>query len=138
MDFQLPNNLQAYGCRLATECKNRNIQNETIWYLVTSTFFLYFTGEFLLRLAHLYAVGEDENLSQNVTVDLGNLFTNLQPISYVETSLTGNQPISEMKRLQWNVAGESKAKDQRPEASGWSIVLTPMSFRTFLVRYLFG
>jgi hypothetical protein len=58
--------------------------------------------EFILRLQHNYAVGEDSELSRPVDVDLGALLKALAPdaraASPVETTLDGGQPVAAMKR----------------------------------------
>lgn len=87
----------------------------------------------MLRLVHLYAEGEDAVLSQNVSIDLGNLFANLQPVSLLETSLTGNQPISEMNRLFWRTKSSNSNQDNK-KGDG-TINLSPLEIRTFLVRF---
>ena len=48
-------------------------------------------GTLLLRLAHLFATGEDPQLSGPVTVDLSSLFTSIALSACQEMSLTANQ-----------------------------------------------
>ena len=53
-------------------------------------------GRTLLRLSHSYEEGEDAALSGNVTVSLKALFAHLTLHSAVETTSTGNQPLSDV------------------------------------------
>eukprot|EP01116_Phalansterium_solitarium_P019911 TRINITY_DN5728_c0_g2_i1.p1 TRINITY_DN5728_c0_g2~~TRINITY_DN5728_c0_g2_i1.p1 ORF type:complete len:1012 (-),score=366.51 TRINITY_DN5728_c0_g2_i1:80-3115(-) len=94
-------------------------------------------GSVLLRLAHLYAVGDDAQLSQNVTVDLTSLFADRTPISVTELTLTANRPISELRRLTWNVENEQPYKPavQDSAVNDFVINLAPMDIRTFSVRF---
>ena len=46
-------------------------------------------GKILLRLAHLYEVGEDKMLSQPATVDLASLLPSIKITDVLETQLTG-------------------------------------------------
>jgi len=55
-------------------------------------------GSHLLRLSHQFAVGEDPNLSQPVTVDLSGLFSSITPNNVQEVSLTANQPVQNIEK----------------------------------------
>jgi len=102
-------------------------------------------GLVLLRLHHLFEVNEDPVWSQPATVDLSTLFTNLLPVEMIETSLTANQPLNEVSRMQWRTgANESqatftRAEERRTQTPMWSnnfnVTLMPMEIRTFLVRF---
>ena len=50
-------------------------------------------GTMLLRLAHLFAVGEDSVLSQPATVDLATLFSGIELTACTQMSLTANQKV---------------------------------------------
>lgn len=61
---------------------------------LTSNYAQWNAGAWLLRLAHLYQVGEHPTLATPVQVDLSHIFgkSGLQITSAVETKLTANQP----------------------------------------------
>jgi len=92
-------------------------------------------GQGLLRLAHLFANGESKKYSTTETIDVGKVF-GVDIID--ELSLSANQKLGEMKRLQWQ-AKDSKVPSSGPVAS--SIVaqnvveIKPMEIRTFLVQF---
>uniref|UniRef100_A0A7N0UN86 Alpha-mannosidase n=1 Tax=Kalanchoe fedtschenkoi TaxID=63787 RepID=A0A7N0UN86_KALFE len=98
-------------------------------------------GKVLLRLAHLYEVGEDEDLSVVTEVKLKKLF--YKEISKVtETSLSANQERAEMekKRLVWKVEGSSKEEPKvvrgaPVDPSELIVQLAPMEIRTFIVEF---
>ncbi|KAM7251764.1 hypothetical protein ACFE04_023647 [Oxalis oulophora] len=97
-------------------------------------------GKVLLRLAHLYEVGEDKDLSKPASVELKKLFPGKKIDKVTETSLTANQERLEMekKRLKWKVQGEepSKVARGRPVDQAQRVVeLAPMEIRTFLVEF---
>ncbi|XP_057730935.1 probable alpha-mannosidase At5g13980 [Arachis stenosperma] len=98
-------------------------------------------GKVLLRLAHLYEVGEDKYLSAKATVELKKVFHNKQVIKISEMSLSANQERAEMerKRLAWQVKGST----QEPHISRGGPVdpqklvveLAPMEIRTFIISF---
>ncbi|KAK4846372.1 hypothetical protein QYF36_016462 [Acer negundo] len=66
-------------------------------------------GKVLLRLAHLFEIGEDKDLSAMSSVELKKVFPNKKINKLTEVSLSANQERSEMekKRLVWKVEGSS-------------------------------
>ncbi|KAL8160140.1 hypothetical protein V2J09_001677 [Rumex salicifolius] len=101
-------------------------------------------GKVLLRLAHLYEVGEDEDLSVLTTVELKKLFPHKKIGKVTEMSLSGNQErsVMEKKRLTWKVEGETedqsstKASRGRPlDPAKLVVELAPMEIRTFHVGF---
>eukprot|EP00047_Mylnosiga_fluctuans_P023990 m.150634 g.150634 ORF g.150634 m.150634 type:complete len:975 (+) comp9747_c0_seq2:15-2939(+) len=91
-------------------------------------------GKLLLRLAHLFAVDEDPVLSQPASVDLGALFKRITVSTCVEMSLTANQPLASMKRLQWQTA-TGPTGQATPALAGLVATLKPLEIRTFLCDY---
>ncbi|WCJ40236.1 Alpha-mannosidase [Euphorbia peplus] len=97
-------------------------------------------GKVLLRLAHLYEVGEDKDLSVMTSVELKKLFPKKKIGKTVEMSLSANQKRRQMekKRLAW------KAKQQGSKGVGRGgpvdpeklvVELAPMEIRTFLIDW---
>jgi len=94
-------------------------------------------GSVLVRLAHVFAVGEDPILSQNATVDLTNLFVHRIPTELTELTLSANQPLAELHRLSWNIQNEPLPTSD-PEVvpvTDFVITLSAMDIRTFNVRF---
>ncbi|KAK4417954.1 putative alpha-mannosidase [Sesamum alatum] len=97
--------------------------------------------EVLLRLAHLYEIGEDKDLSVMSQVELKKLFRGKQIGKVVEMSLSGNQERSEMekRRLVWKNGdgdGESKLTRGASVDPGELLVeLAPMEIRTFVIQF---
>ncbi|KAH6829428.1 Glycosyl hydrolase family 38 protein [Perilla frutescens var. hirtella] len=99
-------------------------------------------GAVLLRLAHLYEVGEDKDLSSLATVELKKVFSNRKINKIKEMSLSANQERSEMerKRLSWKVEGSSTkpATDSRGgpvDPVKLVVELAPMELRTFILDF---
>ncbi|KAK9278049.1 hypothetical protein L1049_027607 [Liquidambar formosana] len=99
-------------------------------------------GTVLLRLAHLYEVGEDKDLSVMASVELKKLFPNKKINKIAEMSLSANQERAEMemKRLVWKVEGSSpeepKVSRGGPVDSTKLVVeLAPMEIRTFIINF---
>ncbi|KAI4387891.1 hypothetical protein MLD38_000281 [Melastoma candidum] len=96
----------------------------------------------LLRLAHLYEIGEDKDLSQIASIELRKLFPGKQIGKVSEMSLSANQERSEMekKRLVWQVEGE-KGEDGKALRGGpidpnnLVVNIAPMEIRTFVVQF---
>ncbi|CAN1827021.1 Alpha-mannosidase At3g26720 [Linum perenne] len=94
-------------------------------------------GKVLIRLAHLYEVGEDKDYSGMARVELKKLFPNKKIRKAMELSLSANQERSEMekRRLVWKVAssGESNVVVRGGVVDPVDLVveLAPMEIRTF-------
>ncbi|KAF6169657.1 hypothetical protein GIB67_004049 [Kingdonia uniflora] len=99
-------------------------------------------GKVLLRLAHLYEVGEDEDLSVMANVELKKLFRDKKIGKVTETSLSANQERMEMekRKLLWRVKNDIK---DEPKIVRGGVVdptklvveLGPMEIRTFLIDF---
>ncbi|RZC60496.1 hypothetical protein C5167_022265 [Papaver somniferum] len=98
-------------------------------------------GKVLLRLAHLYEVGEDADLSVMALVKLKKLFPNKKIKKVTELSLSANQQREEMekKRLVWKVEGASGKepevvlRGEPVDPTKLVVELGPMEIRTFTV-----
>lgn len=96
---------------------------------------------YVLRLQHLYEVGEHPVYSQNVTVNVSSVFSNSGLVSTLtEMALTASETLSAMqsRRLQWMT---SDAPSSVNSASGddllqWPFLVTlaPREIRTFIVN----
>ena len=103
----------------------------------------YGPGRALVRLAHLYAVGEDAAMSAPANVSLANLFTGLTITYATEVNLRGNQDVAAANPLRWRVQGEGAQPLTRlqqwalapPAGDDLQITLQPMDIRTFLVQF---
>lgn len=99
-------------------------------------------GKVLLRLAHLYEVGEDKDLSVLASVELKKLFSEKKISKVTEMSLSANQEREEMikKRLVWKVEGSqndaSKVLRGGPVDPVKLVVeIAPMEIRTFVIDF---
>ncbi|XP_057366002.1 lysosomal alpha-mannosidase-like [Daphnia carinata] len=91
-------------------------------------------GKYLIRLEHIYDVGEDPILSQSVTVSLEGLFPGFTIVSAEETMLGGNQFKKDSNRLIWNAASTgSKADQQMGEERIAAVLLRPMEIRSYIL-----
>ncbi|KAK4747701.1 hypothetical protein SAY87_014287 [Trapa incisa] len=100
-------------------------------------------GNVLLRLAHLYEIGEDEEYSATASVELKRLFPNRKIVKVTETSLSANQERTEMenRRLKWKAmetASETEVKRGGTVNPVKLVVeLAPMEVRTFIIELSF-
>ncbi|KAK7813544.1 putative alpha-mannosidase, partial [Quercus suber] len=100
-------------------------------------------GKALFRLAHLYEVGEDKDLSVMTSVELKKVFPNKKIKKITETSLSANQERTEMerKRLVWKVEGSSEEEEPKVVRGGpidpakLVVNLSPMEIRTFIIEF---
>ncbi|KAI3451418.1 hypothetical protein Pfo_008083 [Paulownia fortunei] len=97
-------------------------------------------GSVLLRLAHLYEAGEDPDYSTLAKVDLKKMFAGKTIRMLKETSLSANQDKSEMKRMTWEVKGETHSEPAPirggpVDISSLTVELGPMEIRTFILRF---
>ncbi len=104
----------------------------------------YGPGRALVRLAHLYALGEDAVLSAPVNVSLASLFTDMRITHATEQNLRANQDVSASTPLPWKVQGEGAQPPTRlqewaatpPSGEQLTVTLQPMDIRTFLVQFV--
>ncbi|NXA31397.1 MA2B2 mannosidase, partial [Eudromia elegans] len=92
----------------------------------------------LLRITHLYEVGEDPVLSQPVVVNLKSLLKGLgSVVSVEERSLTGTWDVSTLKRWKWKTAQyPSKGFYNNTESSEiYTVTVHPKEIRTFFVYF---
>ncbi|XP_057437604.1 alpha-mannosidase At3g26720-like [Lotus japonicus] len=98
-------------------------------------------GKVLLRLAHLYELGEDKEYSVKASVELKKLFPNKKISKVTEMSLSANQERTEMekKKLAWKVegsTGEPKVVRGGPvDPTKLVVELAPMEIRTFFIDF---
>ncbi|KAG0474873.1 hypothetical protein HPP92_014559 [Vanilla planifolia] len=107
-------------------------------------------GSVLLRLAHLFEDGEDQQNSVLATVELKKIFAGKVECSHAwflikewkETSLSANQNKSEMKKRNWRVEGETgnhrapvPVRGGPVNNSTLIVELGPMEIRTFLLKF---
>jgi hypothetical protein len=110
--------------------------------------------ELLVRLSHQFAVGEDPELSQPVTVDIFALLAAFQPTAADELTLSANQLKSEQLagKIQWPtedgtgaaVAAKVKSAEAQVKtsslrkaasvATSFPVELQPMQIKTFRVQ----
>ncbi|CAN6472467.1 unnamed protein product [Victoria cruziana] len=98
-------------------------------------------GSVLLRLAHLYELGEDKDLSVMASVHLRKLFSNKKIKKISELSLSANQEreAMERKRLVWKVEGahnaETVVRGGPVDPIKLVVELGPMEIRTFALVF---
>ncbi|XP_011300932.1 lysosomal alpha-mannosidase isoform X1 [Fopius arisanus] len=96
----------------------------------------------LLRLEHLYEIGEAGQLSQPAEVNITDLFADFDVAWVRETTLGANQWIEDKSRLEWT----SETNEIFPNSQGLNngvrlqdgvvnVVLKPMEIRTFVIKF---
>ena len=101
-------------------------------------------GSALLRLTHIFPVGEHPTLSGPATVDLCAVFgaglcrrlVAAGPASFTEMTAAGDAPIAEVERLTWRVKGEPSSPPMVPPqvprpGSSMELTIGPADTRTF-------
>ncbi|XP_072776084.1 lysosomal alpha-mannosidase isoform X3 [Taeniopygia guttata] len=91
----------------------------------------------LLRLEHLFELGESRNGSRPLSVDLTTLFSAFTITSVQEMALGGDIPLHSVSRLLWNTATGTPKPRPLARLDPRRVTLEPMQIRTFLasVRY---
>ncbi|THU46057.1 hypothetical protein C4D60_Mb09t00950 [Musa balbisiana] len=98
-------------------------------------------GNVLLRLAHLYEVGEHKDLSAMAYVELKKMFPVRKIGNIIEMNLSANQEKAavEKKRLKWKTEGssgvETIARGAPVDPSKLVVELAPMEIRTFMIKF---
>ncbi|KAK6912903.1 Glycoside hydrolase family 38, N-terminal domain [Dillenia turbinata] len=106
-------------------------------------------GKVLVRLAHLYEIGEDKDFSKMARVELKKMFREKKIARVTEMSLSANQERAEMgkKKLSWKVEacrgeGPKAVRGGSVDPVKLVVELAPMEIRTFLIDFeilqLFG
>lgn len=92
-------------------------------------------GRLLLRLAHMFATGEDAALSAPVSVDLSTLFAGFRISSATEMMLGGAAPLTTAPTTTYQIRGGGNVTlpvvPPAPAGPGLTITLTAMQIRTF-------
>jgi alpha-mannosidase len=110
---------------------------------LTNNYASFNEGRLLLRLSHLYEAGEHPTLAQPVEVDLSKVFSKagLSITSAVETTLTGNRPLSEVNKFKWATAPTENdpsaptAFETRVPFNFPMVTIRPMEVRTFMASF---
>ncbi|TKY62976.1 Alpha-mannosidase protein [Spatholobus suberectus] len=98
-------------------------------------------GTVLLRLAHLYEIEEDKDLSVMSSVELKKLFPGRKIKEVKEMNVSANQERTEMekKRLAWKVEGSSGnrhvSRGGPVDPKELNVELAPMEIRTFIIYF---
>jgi len=97
-------------------------------------------GTTLLRLAHLFQAAEDPQYSVIAKVELRKVFAKRSIKELTETNLSANQKKSDMKKLNWRVAGDTDSgltplKGGPVDSQALVVELGPMEIRTFLLKF---
>lgn len=96
-------------------------------------------GHFLLRLEHIYQVGEDSQLSKPQKINLGKLFYNHKITSVQEMTLSANQDKAALaNRLTFKYTPVGKPIQPAPapfDAKTLDVTLNPFQIRTFVVKF---
>ena len=89
----------------------------------------------LLRVAHMFAVGEDATLSAPASVDLATLFTAFTITAAQETILPGTMPLAQAPQSTYSVDGGGvytlPEVYPAPAGPGLTVTVRPMEIRTF-------
>ena len=89
----------------------------------------------LLRVAHMFAVGEDSALSAPASLDLRTLFAGFNITSAEETILPGTEPLSAAPSTTYSVIGGGSVTlpvvPPAPAGPGLTVTLSAMQIRTF-------
>ena len=99
------------------------------------------TNTALVRFAHLYGVGEGNDLAKPVTFDLATLFNpNVTQLKRaVQVSLTANQLASNIKPWQWQVQGVEGGlpaeQEEQVAQNTTAVTIQPMEVQTWIVQY---
>lgn len=72
-------------------------------------------GRLLVRLEHIFAVGEDDVYSKSATINLKDLFVGIVIVDVVEMNLSANQVVGPL--------------------NNWNVTLEPMQIRTFIITH---
>ena len=96
------------------------------------------TVDLVLRLVHIYELGDDPVLSQPVSLQLSQYFAFASISSMDERTLTTILPVSALDDRMTRFTGKKKAGQERvapTQENGFLVTLTPTAIRTFFVGF---
>ncbi|CAK9820569.1 Lysosomal alpha-mannosidase [Anthophora plagiata] len=95
----------------------------------------------LLRLEHIFELGETVSYSKPVEINIQDLFSTFTIVSVKEVTLGANQWFNEMNRLKWEIDSNDVPEDEERFSSpvemkdgAINVSLTPMEIRTFILQ----
>mmetsp|Transcript_30620 Transcript_30620/g.37151 ORF Transcript_30620/g.37151 Transcript_30620/m.37151 type:complete len:197 (+) Transcript_30620:1-591(+) len=108
----------------------------------------YVAGVLLLRLAHMYEASAPGDLAAPVDLDLSTLFAGMDVVGVTEMSLTANQPLDAVRRLQWRTVesdapsghnynstlGDEKGEMER-DVHSTKVTIRAMEIRTWMINW---
>ncbi|XP_067257020.1 epididymis-specific alpha-mannosidase [Chanodichthys erythropterus] len=94
----------------------------------------------LLRITHLYELGEDPVLSQPITINLKAVMRGIGEVTEVqERSLTGTWDISDLQRWSWKTNERVLKEEEADVFSGvtqdFNVTIHPKEIRTFFIYF---
>ncbi|XP_062902748.1 epididymis-specific alpha-mannosidase [Mobula hypostoma] len=136
--FSLPSNLHLLTLSVPGWRYNSN-HNEHLQNLIRGKRSKPDLRRVLLRILHLYEVGEHPVLSQPVTVNLKDLLKPLGTVvSVEERSLTGTWNVNTLQRWKWKTAQQHDMdlhNSTRSLTEGFTVTIHPKELRTFFVHF---
>ncbi|XP_051894984.1 epididymis-specific alpha-mannosidase isoform X2 [Pristis pectinata] len=136
--FSLPSNLHLLTLSVPGWQYNSN-HNEHLQNIVRGKWSKPDFRRVLLRILHLYEVGEDPVLSQPVTVNLKDLLKTLGTVvSIEERSLTGIWNINTLQRWKWRTVQQHDIdlnNATRSLTEEFTVTIHPKELRTFFVHF---
>lgn len=100
----------------------------------------------LVRIEHFYEKGEDQKMSQPVTIDLKDVFNRTFNFTGIEElALGGNMRVEELNdRLKWNAqnnaghinVNQKSKKLNQHELANFTVTFNPMQIRTFRLFFI--
>ena len=67
-------------------------------------------------------------------VDLNRLFPGKTIASMLETTLDGNLPLADLKRLKWNTSHSNSNSIERSKENSFNVEINPKQIRSLLVK----
>jgi len=95
-------------------------------------------NRFVLRIRHIFAVGEDTELSKPTTINISNLFKGKTISTVQEMNLLGTVDISQISHMKWiteDGLNLTPIKEPKRSPTDTIVTLSPMQTKTFLITF---